>query len=183
MVAHPKVRFLATDIWDAPDDDKRYEVIDGKLYVNPAPDWMHQYALGALFTILSNWVRSHRLGKIVQAPVGVILNVHNGVEPDIVYITHDQEGVITKRGVEGAPDLIVEALSPSTEARDRGIKMRRYAASGVPHYWLLDIANRSLEAYRPGKGAYERVGVFASGATFEPALFPGLQIPIAALWE
>lgn len=178
-----RVRFKAEDIWDAPDDQYRYEVIDGELFMSPAAAWWHQYGLGKLYRILANWVYEHALGRIVPAPVGVVLDDESGVQPDIVYVSREREHLISERGVEGAPDLVVEVLSPSTEARDRGIKMRRYAAAGVPHYWLLSPEARALQPYRLGEGGYELVGTFGPGTIFRPELFPALDIPIDELWD
>lgn len=182
MVVRGKVRFKAGDIWDAPDDQWRYEIIDGELFVTPAPDWGHQRGLMKLGLRLGNWIYGHDVGEVVQAPVGVVLDDETGVQPDMVYVSRERLGIIGRRGVEGVPDLVVEALSPSTEARDRGIKMRRYGAAGVPHYWLLDERTRSLEAYRLGEQGYDLVGLFGSGSVFQPDLFPGLAIPIDDLW-
>src|SRR5437667_899232 len=183
-VAQPaRVRFKAEDIFDAPDDQYRYEVIDGKLYLTPAPDWGHQYGIMNLSGILWGWIRPRRLGFIVSAPLGVVLDDENGVQPDIVYVTRERANIISRRGLDGAPDLVVEALSPSTQARDRGIKMRCYAASGIPHYWLLDVQGEALEAYRLGPDGYLLVGTFARGSTFCPELFPGLEITLDEIWD
>ena len=177
-----RVRFKATDIWDAPEDGNRYEVIDGELFVTPAPGWLHQRGLNKLNIRLGQHIYDHDLGEIVTAPTAVVLDDETGVEPDLVYISRERLGIISERGVEGAPDLVVEALSPSTEAPDRGIKMRRYAAAGVPHYWLLDPRSRTLEPYRMAETGYELIGVFGPGSIFRPELFPGLDIPIDDLW-
>jgi Uma2 family endonuclease len=128
------------------------------------------------------YVRQHDLGKVVPSPVGVVLDDENGVQPDIVYISRDRLGIISDRGVEGAPDLVVEVLSPRTQSRDRGVKMRRYAAAGIQHYWILVPRARSIEPYRLGENGYERLGVFGPGSVFRPDLFPGLEIPVDALW-
>ena len=182
MAGKSKVRFKASDIWDAPDDNLRYEVIDGELFMTPSPSWEHQYGLGRLFWLLSDWIYERGLGVIVQAPTGVVLDEETGVEPDLVYISREREGIISARGVEGAPDLVVEVLSPSTQARDRGIKMRRYAAAGIPHYWLLDPDSRALEPYRLGETGYELIGRYGPGSSFRPDLFSGLDILIDDLW-
>jgi Uma2 family endonuclease len=177
-MARAKVRFRADDIWDAPEDQYRYEVIDGDLYLTPVPAWGHQRGLMKLALWVGNWVYGHGLGEMVPAPVGVVLDKENGVQPDLIYISRERAHIISERGVEGPPDLVVEVLSPSTSARDRGIKMRRYAAAGVPHYWLLDALAPAVEAYRLGQQGYELVGVFGPGTVFRPELFPGLEIPI-----
>ena len=183
MALPAKVRYLAEDIWDAPEDGNRYEVIDGELVVTPAPSWDHQNSVGELFVVLRTHVRRNNLGWCVAAPTGVVLDRHSGVEPDILFISRERGSIISKRGVDGAPDLVVEALSPSTESRDRGIKLRAYAAAGVPHYWLLDVTRRALEAYELSASGYELVAIHHVGAVFEPKLFPGLSIRIADLFE
>lgn len=176
------IRFKADDIWDTPDDGKRYEVIDGALYMTPPPGWGHQRGLGKLYLILGNHVYANALGEIVQAPVGVKLDDENGIEPDMVFVSTARLGIITERGVFGAPDLIVEVLSPGTQARDRGVKMRRYAAAGVPHYWMLNYRNPLLETHRLGAVGYELTGTYRLSDTFRPELFPGLEIAVAEIF-
>jgi Uma2 family endonuclease len=182
MVVHPTIRFKATDIWDTPDDGKRYEVIDGGLYVTPPPNWGHQRAGSTLFGHLWSHVHLHGLGEIVTAPVGVVLDDENGLQPDLVYVSRDRLDIITERGIFGAPDLVVEVLSPRTQSRDRGVKMRRYAAAGVPHYWILDHRRRMLEAYELAEQGYELRGKYSGDEVFRPALFPDLEIPLGDLW-
>ena len=183
MVLRRDIRFKAGDIWDTPDDGKRYEVIDGALYVTPPPGWAHQYGLGKLYLWVGNHVYARELGKVVMAPVGVVLDDENGLQPDLVYISRERLHIISERGVEGAPDLVVEVLSPSTRSRDRGIKMRRYAAAGVPHYWMLDPGTRTLLAQPVGEQGYELAGTHGPSSVFRPDLFPGLAIPIDDLWS
>jgi Uma2 family endonuclease len=172
------VRFLASDIWDAPDNGKKYEVIDGDLYVTPPPLWVHQFQLNRLNKHVITWVDDLRLGIVVTAPMGVVLDDENGVEPDLLFISHERSHIIRWRGVEGAPDLIVEVLSPSIEARDRGLKLRRYAASGVAHYWILDTDGPRIEERVLDEDGYRLVGTFGPGEIFRPTLFPGLEIPL-----
>ena len=183
MVVRGRVHFKADDIWDTPEDGKRYEVIDGDLYVTPPPSWLHQRGSGALFYRLYGHVYQHHLGEVVSAPIGLVLDEENGLQPDLVYVSRERSHVITERGIEGAPDLVVEVLSPSTQSRDRGIKMRRYAAAGVPEYWLLVPWNRTLEAYRLAEPGYELTGLYGPGSIFGPELFPGLEISIDDLWQ
>jgi Uma2 family endonuclease len=180
----PRVLLLADDIWDMPDDGKRYEVIEGRLYVTTAPDLDHQEPSMALSGFLWPYLQQNPLGRIYAAPVGLILDEHNGIQPDLVYISRERRAILTRRGIRGVPDLVVEILSPGTEHVDRGVKWRRYAAAGVPHYWLIAPETRTLEEYRLGETGYALVGTYAAAAgdVFRPSLFPGLEIPIAALW-
>jgi Uma2 family endonuclease len=172
------VRFLASDIWDAPDNGKKYEVIDGDLYMSPPPVWQHQFQLNRLNKRVMNWVDDHDLGFVVTAPTGVVLDDENGLEPDLLFISRGRSHIIGERGVFGAPDLVVEVLSPSTESRDRGLKLHRYAAAGVPHYWILDTDGPRIEERVLGDDGYRLFGIFGPGEVFLPTLFPGLEIPL-----
>jgi Uma2 family endonuclease len=134
--------------------------------------------LNRLNTVVSTWVHGHQLGYVVTAPTGVVLDDENGVEPDLLFVSHERAHLISERGVEGAPDLIVEVLSPSTEARDRGLKLRRYAASGVTHYWILDTDGPRIEERVLGEEGYRLIGTFGPGEVFRPTLFPGLEIAL-----
>jgi Uma2 family endonuclease len=182
MAVGTRVRFRADDIWDVPEDGKRYEVIDGGLYVTTAPDLDHQRPAGSVFGFIWSYLRTHPIGEVFSAPVGLILDQENGLQPDVVYVSRERAGILTRRGIRGVPDLIVEVLSPSTEARDRGVKQRRYAAGGVPHYWIVDPTTRTLEARRLAEAGYILTGTFGPADIFRPELFSGLEIPIADLW-
>lgn len=182
MVLRARVRFKADDIWDTPEDGNRYEVIDGALSMTPPPLYGHQYASTSLVALIWPHVQRHELGQIVTAPVGVVLDDENGVQPDLVFVSRDRLHIISERGIEGAPDLVVEILSRRTQSRDRGVKMKRYAAAGVRYYWIVVPRTRSIEEYRLTLSGYERIGSHGPGDTFLPELFPGLEIPVDALW-
>ena len=144
--------------------------------------FLHQHALWELLMRLHGDVRECERGWVVSR-VFVVLGPSTGVVPDLVYVAPGRRETISERGVEGAPDLLVEALSPRSERLDRGSRMRAYAAAGVPYCWLLDIARRALEVYELGASGYEHVGTHHAGEVYEPALFPGLAIRIAELFE
>lgn len=104
------------------------------------------------------------------------------VVPDLLFISRDRLGIVTDRGVEGAPELIVEILSSGTVQRDRVEKAQLYARHGVRHYWLVDPEAQTLEAFELAEGQYRRTARLAGEATFVPSLFPGLAIPLPSLW-
>ena len=182
MATRPHVRFLAEDIWDMPDDGNRYEVIDGDLFVTPPPVREHQHSSGELHYWINHYLHQHPIGVVYAAPIGVILDESGGVQPDLVYVSNEHREILTSRGVEGVPDLVVEILSPSTRARDLGVKLRRYAAAGVPHYWIVDPQALTLAAHELGADGYGPPSVYRSGDVFRPALFPGLEVAISTLW-
>jgi Uma2 family endonuclease len=140
----------------------------------------------ALSGLIWPYLQRNPIGMLYAAPVGLILDEHNGIQPDLVYVSRERRAILTRRGIRGVPDLVVEILSPSTEHVDRGVKRRRFAASGVPHYWILAPETRTLEAYRLGAGGagdYALTGTYSGQDVFRPDLFPGLEIPIAVLWS
>lgn len=133
----------------------RYEVIDGDLVVTPSPSPGHQRIVLELLTRLHAFEREHGPGQVYPGPVDVLLAEGDYLVPDIVFVRSDHRGHLTDRGIEGPPDLVVEILSPSTAARDRGIKLARYRHFGVPEYWVVDPDARAIEVWRLGEGADE----------------------------
>lgn len=165
-----------------PDDGRRYELIDGELYVTPAPASDHQIVLGHLHVLLYHHVENRRLGLVLPAPLDVILSNISVVEPDLVFVDRASLDRVSKRGIEGAATLAVEILSPSTVARDRGRKKRLYARHGVPYLWLVDPRTRTLEAFVLGAGRYTLAVHGAGAQVISPPPFPRLRLPLARLW-
>lgn len=131
-----------------PDDGNRYEVIAGDLEVTPSPRPKHQNVVGALAEFVRPFVRRHDLGQVFPGPIDVLFGEGDYLVPDFVFVRRQQLGTVTDRGVESAPDLVVEVLSKSTAARDRTVKRERYALYGVPEYWVIDPDRRRVEVYR-----------------------------------
>ena len=129
-----------------PDDGRRYELHCGELSVTPAPGTRHQRALIALGSRLYEHVRSQGLGEIHVAPTDSILSDVTVVQPDVLFVATDRLPIISERGIEGAPTLVVEVLSPSTSRIDRDRKLTLYAEHGVPYYWIVDPVERTVEA-------------------------------------
>ena len=165
-----------------PDDGKRYEIIEGELYVTPSPGRAHQQFAANLLVALKPFVAARGLGEVFIAPFDVILEETSVVVPDLLFVSRERSGIVTDRGVRGAPDLIVEILSPGTGRRDRVEKAKLYARHGVRHYWLADPEIRVLEVYELGEGQYRRAASLADGDTFSPPLLPGFTIPLSSLW-
>lgn len=163
-----------------PDDGKRYEVLDGGLLVTPSPAPLHQRISKKLQDQLRAFFEARSMGEVFDAPIDVILGPHDILQPDLVVVTRPEQ--VSARAIEGAPLLVVEILSPSTRRRDRGVKARRYAALGVPHYWVVDPDARRLECYRAGSGAYDPVCSGEGPARVEHPDWRDLVIDLAALW-
>jgi len=143
--ANVKVVWTYSDYRSLPDDRNRYEVIDGDLYVTPSPTTAHQKASKRIQMLLMTQIEERGLGVVFAAPLDVILSDTRVVQPDLVAVRREREGIVTERGIEGPPDLVVEILSPSTEKTDREAKAKLYASVGVPEYWIVDVAAHTIE--------------------------------------
>jgi Uma2 family endonuclease len=128
-----------------PDDGDRYEVIDGEVCVTPAPGIPHQRVAARLFLLLDEYVREHQLGEMLW-DVDVLFVSGQFLRPDMVFVPSDAE--LSDRGVESAPGLVVEVLSPHSKRIDRIKKPPRYRDFGVPEYWVVDGEGRRIERHR-----------------------------------
>ena len=146
------------DVQQMPDDGNRYEAIEGDLYVTPAPTFRHQRVSWRLGKALDRLLEEPGHGVVVQAPFGVEFPATGeGVQPDFLFVSEARRGIISNASISGAPDLVVEILSPSTASRDRGLKLRLYERQGVREYWIVDPDENVVDVWRFGEEpAHER---------------------------
>ena len=163
-------RITWRDVQQMPDDGRRREAIEGDLYVTPPPRVRHQEISLALSVALHRILVEDGHGTLLPAPVGVEFPATGeGVQPDLVFVSAARRGIVDEDGIRGAPDLVVEILSPSTEERDRGLKHKLYRRQGVPEYWIVDPDAGAVEVWRFGSGTprcercTDRVPVRAGG--------------------
>jgi Uma2 family endonuclease len=156
-----------------PDDGQRHEIIDGEHYVNPAPSSRHQETVMNLILILAVYVRKNRLGRVYVAPYDVVLSTVDVLQPDVMFISNEREELITKANLQGAPNLVIEVLSPSTRIVDATLKLQRYDRFGVDEYWLIDPDDQSVTIYRRRDARLERE---ESGDIIQSPILPGLAI-------
>jgi Uma2 family endonuclease len=149
MATKPALRHWTYDEYARlPDDGSRYEIIDGELYMSPSPRWNHQRAVVRIAHLFETYTEEHGIGEICAGPIDLLLTDTDYLIPELVFVLHEHEGIITERGIEGAPDLVIEIISPSSGMRDRGLKRERYARFGVPLYWIVDLERQSVEVHR-----------------------------------
>ena len=134
-----------------PDDGKRYEIIDGELFVTPAPAWRHQRAVLHLATRLDEYLRVDPIGSVIPAPADVDFDRRTVVEPDLLVVPLI-EGRPPRDFTEAGRLLVaIEVLSPTTAARDRGLKRELYQRERVDEYWIVDLDARLIERWHPGE--------------------------------
>ena len=171
-----RLKFTYRDYLLLPEGDRR-ELIEGDFYVVPAPSFRHQIISRNLGNILWEFVRGRSLGQVVSAPTDVVLSPESVVQPDILFISNERRGIITEANVSGAPDLVVEILSPSTAERDRELKLTLYARYGVREYWIVDPEDSSVEVLTLEEAGVGSVQRYTSGRVESP-LLPGLEVAL-----
>ena len=173
------VKLTYQDYCRIPEDGQRHEILDGEHRVSPAPSTDHQSVLLRLGSQLYTQVESKGLGRVFIAPTDLHLSEVDIVQPDLMVILESNLHIITPTKVKGVPDLVVEALSPSTASHDRKAKKERYRIAGVPEYWIVDPDEHVVEQYLLEGEAY-RLAEFCERKLC-PAL-PGVVIDVDALW-
>lgn len=155
-------------------DKERWELIAGEAFnMTPAPAISHQCVVGELYRQMANWFAGKRCQALV-APVDVKLSDEDVVQPDIIVVCNPESR--RKTHIEGAPALVVEVLSPSTEIHDRLRKMQLFARAGVGEVWLVSPQVGMIEVYSLDEGSYRLSGTFTKGDTFKSVRFPKLQL-------
>lgn len=159
-----------------PDSGPRYQLIEGELYMSPAPNRFHQVISRNIEFILLKYLESNPRGEVYDAPFDVYLSEHDVFQPDIVFVAKENFKVLTDAGVEGAPDFAVEILSPTTAYLDKKSKLRVYARTGLKELWIVDPEPRLIHVYRLQENPDQPVATYSERDSFTSPHFPGLEI-------
>jgi|ADGO01.1.fsa_nt_gi Uncharacterized protein conserved in cyanobacteria len=175
----------AVEHWERlPQDGNRYEIIDGTLYMTTSPSAFHQWIVGRCIRFLGIAAEERQLGVWYTAPIGVILSTRDAVQPDFLFIRAERAAELVRdRRVRGAPDLVVEVLSPGNSAEEMAKKRAMYARGGVPEYVEVDPATRSLMLYQLADELYAEPITYTEDQTLTLACVPGLQLQVRALFD
>ena len=160
------------------DGDERFELIDGELIMVGSPNEAHQMALGALGTRMYVFSDDRELGKVFFAPFDVLLSDTDVVQPDILFVSNERAHIRTPDNIRGAPDLVVEILSPSSTGRDWGAKMALYAEHGVKEYWIVDPMRRVVWLMLLRGGILEVAGTYGVGDTVSSSVLAGFSVKV-----
>jgi Uma2 family endonuclease len=185
MSAHIQPLLTIADLEIMPDDENRYELMEGEIIVSRAPGLTHQRVLTNLLTIIKNYLAQNPLGEVFATP-GVILDEYNSAIPDIVFVSHERAALITSgERFTGAPELMIEIVSPGREnaRRDRVVKRQVYGKHGVQEYWVVDPENRTLEVYRLQQKSLELFTPLADQDEVASPLLPHLGFPVIKIFN
>lgn len=171
------VTWTYSDLRLLPEDRNRYEVIDGELFVTPSPTTTHQKVSKRIQLAFMLQVENAGTGVVFNAPLDVIFSDTRVVQPDLLVVAAHRRWIITERGIEKAPDLVVEILSPSTCTADREVKRKLYASQGVAELWLVDPETHVIEVLVQAELGYRLHGSFGPGTRVESTVFH-LDLPV-----
>jgi len=160
------------------------ELIHGRLMVADAPLVPHQAAVADLFRALDSHVRDHDLGRVWLAPLDVILDAGRAVvvQPDLLFVSRERRAIVTDR-VRGAPDLVLEVLSPDPRVGHTGTRLELFARYGVRECWLVHVPARRIEIVGFGAGAVQARRVFVAGARLLSDVLPRFARTPASVLE
>jgi len=170
------------DYAEMPEGPPYYQVIEGELVMWPGPDTSHQSAAGSIYWLIRQFLEKHPVGYVFVAPLDVFLTEVNVYQPDVIFISKKRRSIIKKRGIEGAPELVVEVLSPGTARLDKGSKRKVYARTGVRELWLVEPAAKLIHVYYLFRDAELPVATYDEQAVFKSPLLPGLRIKAASIF-
>jgi Uma2 family endonuclease len=176
-----KVRFTYNDYLLLP-EEKRYEILDGELYMVAAPNIKHQRVSRKLTIALTHHVEKSDLGEILYAPCDLLLSEENVVQPDILFVRKERSGIIGEANLKGAPDLVVEILSPATRCKDLELKRKTYARFGVQEYWIVDPDAETAEVLVWNDTGYVIAGTYLKSGFLSSALLPDLKLALAQVF-
>ncbi|EMO62817.1 putative restriction endonuclease [Leptospira borgpetersenii serovar Pomona str. 200901868] len=157
------------------------ELLDGEIFMVPAPIPEHQRVIRKFSNALSTFVENNKLGEVFFSPIDVYLDEHNVVQPDLIFISKARNTIIREKRIEGAPDWIAEILSEGNAYHDLKTKKRLYEKHGVAEYWIVDPMERSVEIYQNGNSGFTLLASADSG-TIVSKVLDGFSLEIQTLF-
>lgn len=169
------------DYLELPNDGKRHEILEGEHHVTPVPSSIHQGVVTRLIFFFHLQVRG---GFVYTSPIDVLLSRFSIVEPDICFVGEERLSLVSERGIEGAPDIVVEILSPSTARVDETTKRQIYAKYGVGEYWLVDTVRGTVRVCTRSEAGFVPAAdrLLAGTDRLASPLAPGLDVAVAELF-
>ncbi len=172
------------DYLNFPDDGRRYEIIAGELYMSNAPNSDHQSTVTEISRQVANFVVAHKLGKVLVAPFEVHLSeMSRPVQPDVLFVKAARWPNTKIQFFDGAPDLVVEVISPSSSRLDRVVKFTAYEEACVAEYWIVNLHSKEVEVYTLSAGEYALFGEFSGSEVIKSAVLEGLEIVCETLFS
>ncbi len=177
-----KAKHTYEDYLNTPEGE-RYELLNGELMLVASPNEEHQMASVKLVSLIYPYVNTRELGWVFHAPFDIVFSDTEVVQPDLMFISKEREHIRTAANVQGAPDLVVEILSPSSSKRDWKDKRELYAKYGVREYWIVDPVNRIVSVMLLKDGVLEIAGAYVVGDTLASTALAGFSVKVNEIFE
>ena len=175
------IKFTYYDYTQLP-EDKRYELIEGDFYMTPSATTRHQTVSSKLQFRLTQYVEGKNFGLVLAAPLDVVFSDEDVVQPDIIFISQDRKGIIKPENIRGAPDLVIEILSPATAARDLGVKKRLYAKHAVLEYWVVNPEDQTIEVMSWTEKGFKTEQVYPKSSALRSKILPDFTLPVGQIF-
>lgn len=185
MTTRLRPLMTVADLECTPEDGKRYEVIEGELFVSSGPSIYHQLTVHRLQVNLQRFLDEHPLGILVPG-AGIIFDEYTGVIPDLIFVSRERwPQVVSGERLTGVPDLVIEVLSPGVEntRRDRVLKRQVCGKFGVPEYWIVDLQARTVEQYRLSEHGLELIATLSDADEIASPLLPGFRLSVEKIFD
>ena len=177
-----KKKYTYDDYLKTP-DDKRYELIEGELYMTPSPITNHQRISGKIDFELRKFVLENDCGEVFYAPYDVYFDDENVVQPDILFISKERLNIIGEKNLQGAPDLVIEILSESNAYRDLIQKKKLYARYGVKEYWIVVPGEKTIDIHILKDKTYQLYKTLGEDDTLESQIMKGFKMELKAIFK
>lgn len=166
-----------------PEAGPRYQLVQGRFYMSPAPNRFHQQIVLNIAYLIRHFLKDNPIGQVYISPFDVFLTDIDAYQPDVLYVSNANAVILTDAGAEGPPDLAIEVLSPKTAYLDKGTKRDVYARTGVKELWMIDPATLKVSVYRLQTDADTPEASYDAQAEFTSPLLPGLTIQCADIFR
>jgi Uma2 family endonuclease len=174
---------LTVEDYRATPEGARCQLVEGELVMAPAPTTQHQSVTLNLGRLIADFLDRKLLGRVFIAPCDVYLSEHNVVQPDVLFVSEANAALIHDDGVHGAPDLVIEVLSPATAQLDAKVKRRLYAKHGCKELWLVDPLLTQIQIYEFARDTAKPTRLIAEHEKFTTRLLPGLSLAAATVFK
>src|SRR5437762_677870 len=160
-----------------------FQLIEGDLVMSPSPFRYHQDILLNQALMFRQYLETNSIGKVYIAPSDVYLTELNVYQPDLYFVSNARKSILSEQGTEGAPDLVVEILSPKTAIFDKGVKREVYARTGVRELWLVDPGLKQIQVFQLDQSSDVPVATYHGNQNFQSPLFPGLDVQLEKVFQ
>ena len=165
-----------------PESNQPCELWDGEIIMPPAPFFNHQEVALTFYRLLYDWTHRRQLGKVIAAPIDMVLSPHRVPQPDVAFIAKERLSII-QDVIRGPADLVAEVISLGGRNRDRIDKKDLYEQYGVKEYWIIDPEPQTVDVLWLVKGRYELAARCGAGQTASSQLLPGFEVPLRDLFQ